>query len=246
LYEQLWAKEDNPPDTMFRDFEFPKVKTKTKPKTKTDSSTNTNPHETSKTWTAKKLSLGHISSGRQLQDNGRLPCGTDELLVREAYREMYDILVADQEDRMSDVRAEEKILPWKRFSLILGQPGIGKTWFLSYVLVRRLLEGKPTIFQVPKRLDRAGDFAEATHYLLNGDGVHPMPDSPSLSELADPEIWVLADEYPVGAAQESTHKWLVVVTSSPRKENHHYLIKEYSPRTYYLPAWDLEEIVAAA
>jgi hypothetical protein len=62
----------------------------------------------------------------------------------------------------------------------------------------------------------------------------------------DPEIWVLADHHPVGAARGACHKWLVVVTSSPRKDNNHYLIKDYSPQKYYLPAWNWKEVVAAA
>jgi len=159
---------------------------------------------------------------------------------------MYDILVAGHEDRLKHFLAKQPLPHWMKFSLILGQPGIGKTWFLSYVLVRRLLEGKPTIFQVANHLSNPVGFTEATHYLINGNGVHPMPDTPSFSELNNPEIWVLADQMPVGAARTADHSWLVVVSSSPRKENIHRLNKDYAPQTYYLPAWDWEEVVAAA
>jgi hypothetical protein len=238
LYEQLWAKKDNPPDRVFRDFEFPLLNT--------DSDTDTNPQHRRKKGTAEMLSLGHISSGPELQTHGRLPCKANELLVRGAYREMYDILVADHEDRLKDFRAERSIADWKKFRLILGQPGIGKTWFLSYVLVRRLLEGKPTIYQVAKHLGNPVDFTEATHYLINGNGVHLMPDTPSFSVSNNPDIWVLADQRPVGAARTGDHSWLVIVSSSPRKDNIHRLIKEFSAQKYYLPAWDWEEVVAAA
>ena len=43
--------------------------------------------------TAVKLSLSGISSEAQLEGVGCLPCEADELLVRGAYREMYDILL---------------------------------------------------------------------------------------------------------------------------------------------------------
>ena len=241
MHEQLWGKKDTLPDGVFRNFEFPRFKTKTK----TD--TDTNPPKSRKMWTAEKLALGHIISGPKLQRLGRLPCKANELLVREAYREMYDVLVVDHEDRMKHVEKESEIPRFKKFTLILGQPGIGKTWFLSYALVRRLLEGKPTIFQAANGVtDDNFDSTAATHYLIDAIGVHPMPYSPSDAVLQDPQIWVLADHHPVGAARQSDHNWLVVVTSSPRKENNHYLIKEYSPRKYYLPAWDWQEVVAAA
>jgi hypothetical protein len=208
--------------------------------------TDSNVQEKRKKGTAAKLSLGHISSGPELQSLGRLPCQANELLVRGAYREMYDILVADHEHRLEHFRVKKFIPHYMKFSLILGQPGIGKTWFLSYVLVRRLLEGKPTIFQVAKHLGNPLEFTEATHYLINANGVHRMPDTPSFSELNNPEIWVLADRRPVGAARTADHCWLVVVSSSPRKENVHRLNKDYAPQKYYLPVWDWEEVLAAA
>jgi len=242
LHEQVWAKKDALPDGVFRNFEFPMFKNKTD----TDTDTDTNPPERREIWTAEKLSLLHISNEPTLQGIGRLPCRADELLVRESYREMYDILVTDQEDRIRTVHAGRMIPDWKKFSLILGQPGIGKRWFLSYVLVRRLLEGKPTIFQAGICGSDAAEPTAATHYLINANGVHPMRDSPSISVLTDPEIWFLADHHPVGAAVQASHNWLVVVTSSTRKRNNHYLIKNWSPRKYYLPVREWEEIVAAA
>jgi len=159
--------------------------------------------------TAEKLSLGHTRSRPVLQGIGRLPCGADDLLVRESYRELYGILVADQEDRMKHVQAGERIPNWKTFTLILGQPGIGKTWFLSYVLVRRLLERKPTIFQAVGYANDDVTVTAAIHYLTSAKGVHPTPDAPSAPEFMDPEIWVFADHHPVGAARRPGHKWLV-------------------------------------
>jgi hypothetical protein len=198
-------------------------------------------------WTAEKLSLSDIGSGSQPGSRPCLPCGANELLVRGAYQEMYNILVETQEDRLQHIQVPEPIPNRKKISLILGQPGIGKTWFLTYVLVRRLLEGKPTIFQVAKHFDGDVNFSDATHYLINENGVHQMPDSLSVPEMDNPDIWVLADQKPVGAPWlVGEHNWLVVVTPEPREANYHYLVKRFSPQTFYLPTWDWEEVAAAA
>jgi hypothetical protein len=251
LYEKLWGKRDKLHDTIFRLFIFPCFNTETDMGTDTDSYTDINtdmkPQGRRKMCAAEKLSISGIGSGTQLKIFHGLPCGANELLVRGAYREMYDILVAKQEGRLNHVRDAELIPDQKKFILILGQPGIGKTWFLTYVLVRRLLEGMPTIFQVAKRSDGDGGVTGATHYLINGNGVHLLPDPPPASERYNPEIWVLADRKPVGIPREAPdHSWLVVVASSPREVNYHYLVKDYSPQKFYLPAWDWEEVVAAA
>jgi len=227
LYEQLWAKQDSLYDTIFPDFEFPYFN----PKPETDTATNSQEYVKK---SAVKLSLSGVVRGAQLPADGCLPCLANELLVREAYREMYDILVACQEDRLKHTA---RIIPkWMKMILILGQPGIGKTWFLSYVLARRLLVGKPTIFQ-----------AHETHYLISEKGVHEMGKRAPLEVSMNPEIWVLADRKPIGQPEHAgEHCWLVVVTSSPRETNYGDLSKNFSTQIFYLPAWDWEEVMAAA
>jgi hypothetical protein len=157
---------------------------------------------------------------------------------------MYDILLQHQKHRLQYIQDGKLIPHWMKISLILGQRGIGMAWFLSYVLVRRLLEGKPTIFQVT---GGAVDFTDATHYLIDGNGVHEM-ESFAPSELRlNPEVWALADRKPVGPPRRAIgHRWLVVVTSSPREENNQDLVDEFSPQKYYFPAWDWEEVMAVA
>jgi len=230
LHGLLWGQEEHLSNTVFCNFKHPSW------------DRDTNPHINSDdTRTAVKLTLSHFTTGER-----RLPCRADELLVRKAYEEMYDILLKAQKDRRK--YPEEKCIPDKeKIILILGQPGIGKTWFLSYVLVRRLLEGKPTIFQVGKNRGSDGRHTAAAHYLINGNGVCLVDEGLLDSESDNAGIWVLADQRPIGAPENAeNHRWLVVVTSSPRKENYHYLVKEYMPRTFYLPTWDWHEVVAAA
>jgi hypothetical protein len=231
LHGLLWGKGDSLRDTVLCEFEHPSW------------NRDTNSHIEGDMRTAVKLSLSGISSGAQLEGAYCLPCEANELLVRGAYLEMYDILLEAQEDRLKDLQEGRDIPHWKKIILILGQPGIGKSSFLTYVLVRRLLEGKPTIFQLAQ-FDSANP--NTTHYLVDRNGVRQM-DSPSLGEIRNPDIWVLADQKPEGVARlAGAHNWLVVVTPSPREDNYHYLVKQYSPEKFYLPAWEWEEVVAAA
>jgi len=217
LHGLLWGKKDSLRGTVFCTFQHLLW------------NRDTDPHINGDIRTAVKLSPSVISGGAQLEGVGFLPCEADELLVRKAYVEMYDILLNAQEDRLKHIQKSER-------SERLG--------FLSYVLVWRLLEGKPTIFQLAK-FDSASN-PNSTHYLLDENGVRQI-DSASIDELRNPDIWVLADHKPVGGPRlAGGRKWLVVVTSLPRKDNYHYLVKEYSPQKYYLPSWDWEEVVASA
>jgi len=227
LHGLLWGKEDSLRGTVFCDFQGPSGN-----------------HDT---WTAVKLSLSGIPSAAQLLDAGCLPCGADELLVRNAYREMYDILLDAQARRLQWIQKSNPLSDRQKIIQILGQPSIGKTWFLSYVLVRRLLEGKPTIFQVADNFRGDNGFADATHYLIDADGVRRMDKRPPFFELINPDIWVLAAQMPVGAPRRvREHRWLVVVTSEPREADFKDLVKDHSPQQYYLPTWDWGEIMAAA
>jgi len=71
----------------------------------------------------------------------------------------------------------------------------------------------------------------------------PPNGHPIASSLRNPDIWVLADQKLVGAPrQPGAHRWQVVVTSSPREEKYHYLVKESSPKKFYHPTWDWGEL----
>jgi len=148
---------------------------------------------------------------------------------------------------MKDLKVDVPIPHRKKIILIVGQPGIGKTWFLSYVLMRRLLEGKPTIFQAGRNSGGDGGFTAAAHYFIDMHGVRLMDNEQLDSDSDEAGVWVLADQKPIGAQEMAKNqRWLVVVTSSPRPSNYKYIVKEYSPRMFYLPTWEWDEVVAAA
>jgi len=231
LHKLLWGQEESLFNKVFCDFQHPSW------------NRDMNPHINSGDMrTAGKLTLSNITSEAKC-----LPCRANELLVRNAYKEMYNILLEAQELRMKYLDKNDPIPDSKKTILILGQPGIGKTWFLSYVLVRRLLEGKPTIFQNGEGFGADSRFDEVTHYLINENGAHQMDEVKLRLEEKKADIWVLADQTPKGKPRQSEeHNWLVVVTSSPREANYKYIVKNYSPQKFYLPTWDWDEVVAAA
>jgi len=183
-------------NSVFRSFEFPVFEAGNRP----DNDTDTDPrgrHGRHKMWTAETPTLRHIiSSGHELHQRDLPPCLADELLVREAYWETYDILVADHGDRMEHVRAERKIPPVE--------------------------EVRPDSWPRPTNNDnRVVDLTESTHYLTNGNGVHPMP--------THRKYGVLADRHTFGSAPKVDHSWLVATASAPRTEDNRCLIKDYSP-----------------
>jgi hypothetical protein len=187
-----------------------------------------------------------------------LPYSSDELLVRDCYSEMYDVLVEDERTRIGERKCAKTAdgeycyvsdrscrRNRDKVRIISGQPGIGKTWFLSYLLVRRLLGGKPTILQVSERLEGSADLCEAVHYLLDDHGVRQMDAEMFESMASNTEIWVLADQKAVGHPRYFRHhQWLVIITSSPNEENFKYLKKDYCPKEFFFPVWTWQEVVA--
>jgi hypothetical protein len=189
---------------------------------------------------ATKLSLVWASIGSAFaSDEFLLPCHTNEMLVRDCYVELRKVL--EENDRIRLLASRPTIR--EKYNLIIGQPGIGKTWFLSYILVHRLLLGKRTILQVSAKL---AEKSTGLHFLFDADGVHEMDEDMWVALMRDTDIWVLADRKPLGAATEfHCHHCFVLQTSSPNPENYEKLKKQYVGTQYVLPAWSWEEIVAA-
>ena len=186
-----------------------------------------------------------------------LPCGLDELLVRDSYngalRMMEDFEASRTPPSIRITKRKDDGTPYtvsrtnkgsrqkvdKAF-IFTGLPGIGKTCFLSYVLVERLLKAQPTILQI------GDDSDEYSHFLFDKLGVRPVLSCDDDS-LQDSAIWALTDQKPRGLASRfDYHNWLVVVTSSPRRENYKRVKKYCAAPLYYMPEWTWEEIAAAS
>ncbi|PUU72370.1 hypothetical protein B9Z19DRAFT_1137826 [Tuber borchii] len=123
-----------------------------------------------------------------LRTKARLPSRGTRILVRKEYRVIEKLLEDEEEEKWSEVDQNED--PEMGASLdykVLGQPGCGKSFFLSYLLVHRLLRSQPTVY-------RRGDdccfiFQEGTPGM--------MVDARHLFGLPGDQkrnLWILTDE----------------------------------------------------
>jgi len=145
-----------------------------------------------------------------------LPCKSDALVFREAYREMLDFIkgLEEKQGYMGEGKPPQRAR--NHASIILtGNPGIGKTWFQSAILVDRLLAGLPTVLQTYKG---RGDAQFLLFYQHGVVSLHELaPNDPVYRNV---EVWALADQQARGILEDSmAQEWLIVVTSSPREEN---------------------------
>jgi len=128
--------------------------------------------------------------------------------------------------------------------LIYTSPYLGKTIFLYYILVRRLLEQKQTILQI-----------DSDHlFFFNANGVNVLP--PSF--LMDPELeiyqntWALVDinreiQTPAVMLCRDTSPFFVVMASSPRPSRLRGLQKYRGPDAYWLmKSFTLAELIQAS
>ncbi|KAF8545093.1 hypothetical protein BDD12DRAFT_800727 [Trichophaea hybrida] len=254
LFQILWKQNDALHDKIFSDFEV------NVPEFRLDQDTKIS------TATFKKLSLDQVISDYEYENDIQLPSWPmlpgrkDRLLVRQAYKELYQAIRSGEESRPGDikrVRQEDGTVSLvtdrslrqeiEKVFLITGHPGIGKTMYLSYLLVQRMLLGEPTIFQLAERIDGVMDIINVVHFLIDDCGVRVMDEALYMECCQNTEIWVLADQKPVGYPRQlNNHQWLVIVSSSPRVDNLKSLVKEYCPRQFVMSTWDWGEIVAAS
>jgi len=98
--------------------------------------------------------------------NGHMfPCDSPRILVTKTYMYLYDELCREDSRWLRDAPMPQGLLSTSHSTVITGQPGIGKTTCLSYILVRRLQEKKPTVY-----CDQP-DFA----YVFTNTGVQEVP-----------------------------------------------------------------------
>ncbi|KAL5480156.1 hypothetical protein ACEPAI_1426 [Sanghuangporus weigelae] len=126
---------------------------------------------------------------------------------------------------------------------VTGTPGIGKSMFLIYVLVLRLLAGKPTFFR--DKLSHG--------FLLDASGVS-IVSSDALDTESQPEgTWFLVDS---GQELESVTQDIitacrisngfVIQSAPPRTPNFAWFTKigNRMPWKIYMAPWSLEELIA--
>ena len=133
-----------------------------------------------------------------------LPCNLRRLLVRDSYKGALRMMEDSEASRTPEMgyitKRKDDGTPYtasrpikgsrqkadKAF-VFTGHPGIGKTCFLSCVLVERLLKAQPTVLQF------GGDSDEYSHFPFDKLGVRPVLSCDDDS-LKDSTIWALTDQ----------------------------------------------------
>jgi len=157
------------------------------------------------------------------------------MFVRSCWVKLYGIIVSKMEGR-AGTKAEGIIL--------MGNPGIGKSWFLSYVLYRVASE-------MPTRVVVFESVAEEKLWVFGADGSvrqHDWQERRHLVELNNPSTIYLFD--PAGHSTGQTREpyrciAYTIVASSPNKNNYRDMLK-HGGEILFMPPWLLAELRAIA
>ena len=109
----------------------------------------------------------------------------------------------------------------------------GKTHYLSYVLVKCLLQGRRVIYQDE----------DDTFFLFSTDGVTAHTVGGIKAFAHENDIWALFDMKPPRFIVRT--RWFVIHVSSPLVDNYKYWVKQRAGVMYYLSTWSWEEIQGA-
>ncbi|RPA91002.1 hypothetical protein L873DRAFT_1831533 [Choiromyces venosus 120613-1] len=150
-----------------------------------------------------------------------LPCGMNQLLVHQEFETIKCELLMIMSKKWTNVNPETKmaVMGLKLDYQIAGQLGSGKSFFLSYLLVLRILEGSETdtysLFHLPENQKKA--------------------------------LWILTDEKLENAGcNEKGHSLFVVQVASPKKVHKSWQWeKDRNVGSRYMSNWGWGEIVAA-
>jgi hypothetical protein len=121
--------------------------------------------------------------------------------------------------------------------ILIGQPGIGKTTFLYYVLVCRVLAGEPTMFEYEKH------------------GIYSFTDTfqhlDKIDARASPNAWALSDSNsalwkPNQSFTGQGSQFFVLQATSPRPERWHSWKKYRNAKMVTMDLWSWDEMYIGA
>ncbi|CUS10226.1 unnamed protein product [Tuber aestivum] len=176
-----------------------------------------------------------------LRVNSILPCGRNRLLVRKQFEIIESHLqhAASTKWNNTDPSTGDPQCGTNLDYKVSGQPGIGKSYFLSYLLARRLQMCQPTVYR------RSDD-----QCFLFDEGTAGQEVSASilfqLTEDKKREIWILTDSIMCNPSWLLwDHSWFVVMGSLPAKVNQSTRWeKGRNSAVYYVDNWKWGEILA--
>lgn len=197
-----------------------------------------------------------------LQVKANLPCGIEKILVRHEYETIRRVLKAAETLKWSGFNPHtgRPSVPSRLDYKVSGQPGSGvwssnslpffdllltnkiqgKTVFLSYLLVYRLLKQKPTIYRIN----------DDTCFIFDEDRHGEETSAKALFALPEEEkrqFWVLTDEPLVNANWYSPiFCWYIILAASPRKvKESRDWEKNRNVGVHFMSTWKWGEIFAA-
>jgi hypothetical protein len=122
--------------------------------------------------------------------------------------------------------------------LVLGNPGIGKSWFLVYALLRFRLEHQ-------KRRVVFESARQNTAWIFDDNGVMEILNSRSekafYSAVRDPNCVYLYDPVGTKSQEPAGRDGLTIVASSPNVDSYKDFLKDKCD-VLYMPCWSEEEI----
>ncbi|KAF8342458.1 hypothetical protein F5887DRAFT_974351 [Amanita rubescens] len=149
----------------------------------------------------------------------------DVLLIRKEYDTALDTF-----KRWSLVRKSGGVV-------VTGQPGIGKTIFLFYVLLHRLSAGLPTAFQV----------FDDRFFLFTETGAEELDVVAKSGLKLPPGTWALTNsgdliEQPCSAFLSSRRRAWIIQATSPKRSRWYEWSKQHSARCYVMDCFPPNEL----
>ncbi|KAM5536602.1 hypothetical protein V8D89_009697 [Ganoderma adspersum] len=153
------------------------------------------------------------------------------ILLREEYTSLYDRAFA----------------PFKGYHcpgvLVKGQPGIGKSYFLVYTLLRRIGEGKPVLFSTSAGSTLLFDQHGVRH--MRTDEVNSQHLPPTDLHVHNTRTWSLIDASVSSDAEDSkcVHPGTFVVCAAPpRVAEHKTRVGREYPLRFVMQPWSVREL----
>ncbi|KAL6305203.1 hypothetical protein BKA93DRAFT_731796, partial [Sparassis latifolia] len=161
--------------------------------------------------------------------------------------------------RQEYVDAVETFEKDQRPVMLIGQPGVGKTLFLLYALIKRLIKGRSTIYSTDPRSCYL--FRESGAYQFTSEDMTPRDLRSAMREIhgrnvpggdfgAVDEGWIL---FELNESQESLTwnsakflRWKTVISSSPKLSRYKEWVKQKNAMKYVMKPWSWSEICAGA
>ena len=159
-----------------------------------------------------------------------------KLFVRDDYVGLYDNIMARKSSRCEKER--------KNFQcLVTGNPGIGKTMFLIYFMMRVMYEnrGNPRFRMAIAVAGAARTFSPLFYAFTRKSGWFKISDERfrafRFQETSDPDCWIFADSIDIMACGTNS-----LITASPNSEYFKFYAKGQTV-TLHMPLWTLNELI---